>query len=299
MKIRTLTLSPAVDIEYACDSVTADVSRARSWRMQAGGKGVNVARAVSYLLDSEGGTASVEAVIPVSGESGLLFRKLLDRESFAKIYLPADEPLRVNVTVNRNDGDPIEVNAPGALLGEARDVIGNTFLSGTAEQDILVLAGSIPRDTDPSFVASLCGAVRRKGAYAVCDADGELLKALVSLPKGLSPSLIKPNREELSRLTGRTLDDTASVTEAAASIIRSGGAEAVITTLSHEGAIFTDEAGSTYFPSGRVPAVRHKGAGDTFLGAFLYYTKIRGMKTEDAMRASATAAARYVSGESF
>ena len=71
--IVTLTPNPSVDRAVTLDAlVRGEVLRATEVRVDAGGKGVNVARAVT----AQGGDAV--AVMPVGGPEGHLLEELLD-----------------------------------------------------------------------------------------------------------------------------------------------------------------------------------------------------------------------------
>lgn len=74
----------------------------------------------------------------------------------------------------------------------------------------------------------------------------------------------------------------------------------VITTLDSRGCILSGtkdgEVKSTYIPTAPQPVVRHKGAGDTFLGAYVYYRYMKKFSENDAAAAAVNAAGQYVSG---
>ena len=289
MKIITLTLSPAIDIEYQVAAVKTDsTSRATSHKVTAGGKGVNVSRA---LIGCGIAKADLVTVAPLGGSTGEMMASILAGEGIDVTGVKIKENTRVNISVIGKDSHSVEVNAPGTPVGDSLADIENLILDSLDESDVLVIAGSCPSDVKKSYPAELCKKAKNKGATVVLDCDGEALVNAVN--SDCPPDLIKPNKEELGGLIGRELVTDADVTAAAESL---DSRISVITTMAGDGAYFTFGGKSEFFPSEKRDVVRLKGAGDTFLGAFVYARFYLGKSVADSMAYAAKVAGDYVAG---
>ena len=108
--IVTLTANPSVDRTMQLDSpiVRGEVFRATSVGDEAGGKGVNVARAVAHA------SVPVVAVLPADDDDLLV--KGLIAAGVHPVNIPVGRPSRVNITVTEPDGTTTKFNDPGHRL---------------------------------------------------------------------------------------------------------------------------------------------------------------------------------------
>jgi len=291
MKIVTLTLSPAVDIEYrAAGDIAVGLNRTLGQNVSAGGKGINVSRSVLRCAEKDGGAVDLKTVAPLGGEIGELLASLLRKEGMEITAVPIAENTRVNVSLIPENGKSLEINAPGTPIGDALSEIEAALLDGIGPGDCVVIAGSCPKDVPKSYPSELVGKVKQTGAEAVLDCDGEALRIAVNAP--VKPDLIKPNSEELAALTGCSPDDPRELARAAEGL----GIPTVITTRAGEDPLLTDERGTISFAQEKRPVVRLKGAGDTFLGAFVYARYVWG-DDDMAMEFASIVAGDYVAGK--
>lgn len=289
MKIITLTLSPAIDIEYQVAAVKTDsTSRASSHKITAGGKGINVSRA---LIGCGIAKDNLLTVAPLGGFTGEMMKNILAGEGILVTGVNIKENTRINTSVIGEDDHSVEVNAPGTPIGEKLADIEELILDSIDPGDVLVIAGSCPSDVKKSYPSELCSKAKNKGAVVVLDCDGEALKLAVA--SECPPDLIKPNKDELGGLVGRELVTDADVTVAAESL---DSRISVITTMAGDGAYYTACGESKFYPSEKRPVVRLKGAGDTFLGAFVYSRFYLQKSVSDSMAYAAKVAGDYVAG---
>lgn len=295
MKIITITLAPAIDVTYALDKpVTDGLNRAKSFVLAAGGKGINVSRAIRNA--AEGKNADLVTVAPVGGASGGMFCSMLAEEGMDVTKIPITAPLRVNVSAIPDEGDDCEINAPGAEMTPADlETAEKLILSNVEAGDVVCVCGSCPKGVAKSYPAKLCAMVKKKGAVCVIDCDGEALKTAVN--SECPPDYIKPNAGELEKLCGDLGIEKKDAAENAKSVnAKTGGKTTVITTLGGDGSMITWADGQFTAASRKVKPVRIKGAGDTFLGTFVYAKFVCGMGNEDAVQAASDAATKYVEG---
>lgn len=299
MKILTITLAPAIDITYSLEhSVKNTLNRARGFWLTAGGKGVNVSRAIrnaarDNISDIDDKLLTVAAVGGVSGE---MFRAILDGEGMPVMKLPISAPLRMNVSAVPDEGDDCEINAPGAAM--TNDEIAaaeQLILENTEAGDVVCICGSCPAGVSKSYPATLCEKVKSRGAYCIIDCDGEALMCAVS--GDCPPDYIKPNADELSRLCKDLgIAEKTPAENARAVLDKTNGVTNVIVTLGGDGALLCGSDGCHTVTARRVKPNRIKGAGDTFLGAFVYSKFLRGDDNPSALSFASSTATDYVEG---
>lgn len=296
MKIITVTLSPALDIEYHTIAVNpSGLNRTSSHKITAGGKGVNVSRSILNCAKNENTPVSLVTFAPLGGDTGEMFKAILKRENMPVTAVEIEGNTRVNTSLIPETGDSVEINAPGTPIGEKLAEIETMLLDMIEPGDVAAVCGSCPADVAKSYPAELCAKIAAKGAHCVIDCDGIALEKAVNA-SDVHPTYIKPNHEELAGLTGMDTSAPEGVMKAAESVAQRTGIT-VITTMAGDGAVITDESGSTFIPAVRRPVVRLKGAGDTFLGAFLYAKYVKKLGNADAVAFAQDVAGRYVAGE--
>ena len=258
--IVTFTANPSIDRTAEIASLRRGaVSRARKMRVEAGGKGVNVCRA----LTANGIEAL--AVLPVGGFEGMKLIDLLERDELRYRTIEIAMPIRVNLTFVEPDGTMTKVNEPGpALSPEEVDRLADTLRSAAVGAEWVVLSGSLPPGPPPSFYAQLTTSLHAAGAKVAIDAEGAVLQA--ALPA--EPDLVKPNRRELADATGLAVI-TAEDARAAVDVLRRRGAKAVLCSLGSEGAVLADATGTYEAFTGKVTVRSTAGAGDAMLAGFL------------------------------
>ncbi|MFI7239161.1 1-phosphofructokinase [Streptomyces cyaneofuscatus] len=258
--ILTVTPNPSLDRTYELpDLVRGTVLRATADRVDPGGKGVNVSRAVAAA-----GHRTV-AVAPMGGPEGALLARLLGEHGIEAAEVPITGSTRINVTLVEPDGTLTKINATGPELSaaEAEDVL-ETVRARSASADWIACCGSLPRGLPPQWYAELVARSHRAGARIALDTSGAALTA--ALREG--PDVIKPNAQELAEAVGRPLATVGDALKAAEEL-RERGAGAVLASLGADGQLLVEGSGA-YFATARVATVRSNvGAGDASLAGFL------------------------------
>ncbi|MEC4015288.1 PfkB family carbohydrate kinase, partial [Streptomyces sp. H27-D2] len=112
--ILTVTPNPSLDRTYEVPSLDrGEVLRATADRMDPGGKGVNVSRAVAAA-----GQRTV-AVLPLGGPAGAVIAQLLGAEGISVAEVPVFGQTRSNITIVEPDGTLTKLNATGPELTPA------------------------------------------------------------------------------------------------------------------------------------------------------------------------------------
>lgn len=256
----TVTPNPSVDRTLEVSSLERGaVLRATSTRIDAGGKGVNVTRALVA-----NGYPSL-AVLPLGGGDGEVLSRLLVDGGIPHRAVAAAAGTRTNITLSEPGGAVTKVNAPGDPLGGAGlAALADTAIGAIAGAGWLVLCGSLPPEAPASFYAGLVERAHLFGVRVAVDTSGAPLAA--ALPA--RPDVIKPNLAELAELVGRPLAGVDDVI-AAAEEVRSAGAGAVVVSLGSRGALLIDGGEPALAVPPPVAARSDVGAGDTLLAGFL------------------------------
>jgi 1-phosphofructokinase len=258
--ILTVTPNPSLDRTYEVPTLErGEVIRATGERMDPGGKGVNVSRAVAAA-----GQRTV-AVLPLGGAPGALIADLLDAQGIEVAPVPIAGATRSNIALAESDGVLTKINAPGPELSAAeQELLLDTVRDQSRDADWIACCGSLPRGLAPSWYADVVARAHAGGARIALDTSGRaLLEALRA-----RPDVVKPNAEELAHAVGRPLATVGDALKAAEEV-RGMGARAVLASLGADGQLLVEDAGA-WFAHARVDTVRSNvGAGDSSLAGFL------------------------------
>jgi 1-phosphofructokinase family hexose kinase len=256
--IVTVTPNPSIDRTLSIPPLErGGVHRASSTIAEAGGKGINVARALATH-----GFASL-AVAPLSTASAAVMRSLLAGAApLESVEIHGD--VRINVSLVEEDGTVTKVNEAGPNLSsaEVEALLATTVHLGRSA-DWIVACGSLPPGVPDDFFARLAARAPSRTRVAI-DTDGVPLRASI----GEHVDLVKPNLRELEVLAGRELPTLGAVVLAADDLVASG-LDQVLVSLGPDGALLVDRIG-TLHAEATVSDVRNTvGAGDALLAGFL------------------------------
>ncbi|HTS89238.1 MAG TPA: 1-phosphofructokinase family hexose kinase [Gemmatimonadales bacterium] len=258
--IGILTLNPSLDVSYEVTRlVPGEKTVARHTRYDPGGNGINLGRMLKIL------GVPAETFCLMAGEIGALLRRLLASELDALHSVEIPGETRINCAVLQADPRiQYEVTASGAAVPSAALAEIESGLLRAASGGIGVLTGSLPPGVPAGTYARLVRLLHERGALAVVDAHPEFLAGAVAA----RPFLIKPNRYELSRLSGTSLESREDVLRVAAEVQRSG-VEWVCVSLGAEGAVLvgSDESFSAVPP--RLAIRSTVGSGDAMLAGLV------------------------------
>ncbi|WP_084076698.1 1-phosphofructokinase [Demequina sp. NBRC 110057] len=259
--IVTLTPNPSVDRAITVTRLTrGEVNRAAEVHVDAGGKGLNVARAIT----AQGGEAV--AVLPAGGTEGTVLGELLDSAGVPRVSVPVAGAARVNITVAEPDGTTTKLNEPGPLLStEELTAVVDAAVERADGAAWLVGCGSLPPFAPSDLYATLVERGHARGTKVAIDTSGPALAAAVAA----SPDLIKPNHEELAELVGRPLPTLADVHDAARALV-DGGIAVVAVSLGAYGALLVTASAVLHARATVARPLSTVGAGDCMLAGLLH-----------------------------
>ena len=173
--IYTVTFNPAIDYVVRLDRPleVGEVNRAAGEDCVLGGKGINVSGVLREL-----GCESV-ALGFVAGETGAWLERGLAAQGLRTDFIHLAEGMtRINVKIKA--GTETELNGAGPSIPESAMQQLEAQLDTLQPDDILVLAGSIPKRLSQSTYERLLAGLEGHGVRAVVDATQDLLVNVLS-----------------------------------------------------------------------------------------------------------------------
>lgn len=262
MKIVTLTLNPALDIHYYLDNFKPlSENYAHSASKSAGGKGINVSRALS-MLEVEN-----RAVVILGNESAEEFKDLLSKSDISYEAVYCDAKIRENVTLHPHNDKETRISLDTFSITEEN--FNQAFcLADLKKNDILIFAGRLPKGILKSAVIEKLKELAASGVLLAVDCNSFTPSDI----KELRPWFIKPNSDEAKALTGIDAEDLNSAYLAAVKLSKDYDIPNVLISAGKEGAAYYGEYGGFSVLVPKIAAVSTIGAGDStvagFVGAF-------------------------------
>ena len=278
MRILTLTLNPAFDTHCFTPVFRPDHENiAEIIACEAGGKGVNISRA----LRAFDGTVSNTALVVVGGENGETYLGKLREDGLCVQALTVPGRIRENLTLHQQNGPETRISFPGFRVDAALSAqVAACVQKQTAAGDILTMTGSLPTGMDKENVMDLLADARDRGVRVVIDSRSFTRDDLFAL----RPWLVKPNEDELAAYLGKSEVTSADVREAAAAW-HAAGIENVMVSRGEKGACLCTDDGWFTASAPRIRALSTIGAGDSSVAGFVW-AFASGKRAEECLRAA-------------
>jgi 1-phosphofructokinase family hexose kinase len=258
--------------------------RARAGLPLAGGKGLNVARALKLL------GVPVVATGLAGGQAGMRIVERLTGEAILNDFVRIEgESRTTTAVVDPTSNTYTEINEWGPevrpdeleMLREKLD-----YLSQGAE--MVVFAGSLPRAVDDDFYAQAIHDLARRHIPSALDCEGEPLRLGVEA----EPFLVSPNQREAEALVGQEFHDDEDFQMGLDEIAEIGARNVIITTDFGCYALLREDRATHRYrvEAPQLDPVSTVGTGDTLLAAYIAAHFARRSR-EDALRAAVAAGA--------
>lgn len=253
----TLTLNAAIDRIIVIDQLRLNQKNAALRTLVfAGGKGVNVARAL----------AALEVPVIATGFIGHgeheLYGSALQPLGVDTRFVPISGHTRTNYKlVEQGTAAETEVNEPGPVISRSeRRQLEHVLEEVLSSAAMLLLCGSLPPGLPQDYYAQCIDRASARQVPCALDSSGQALR----LALRRKPQLVKINRSELSEMLGEELADTADVARGLGALCATGIGVAVA-SLGPDGAIATDGRETWLAKPPSVAAKNPIGAGDVML----------------------------------
>ena len=283
--IVTVTLNAALDRTVTVPNFQrGQRHRASQGLTLAGGKGINIARALKRL------GVPVVATGLAGGRTGTRVVEELTAEAILNDFVRiADESRTTTAVVDPTSGSYTEIVewGPHVEPDELELLMEKVhYLANGAEA--VVFAGSLPRGVQESFYAEAIRDLKRRNVQSVLDSEGQPLR----LGTEAEPFLVSPNRPEAEALAGQEFSDDEDFLMALDAIAEMGAQNVLITHESGCLGRFREDRKVRRFRAlaPRVEALAAVGSGDTLLAGFIA-ARVEGRATEEALRTAVAAGA--------
>jgi len=284
--IVTITMNPAVDESTNVPYVLPDRKlRCQAPTYEAGGGGINVARAIRKL----GGDAL--AWFPVGGPAGARLTGLLDAEGVPHSAVQVTGWTRENLNVLEEvSGRQFRFCMPGPTLGDHEWPVALDWVSRLRPAPaFLVASGSLPPGVPDDFYARLAAVGRQIGSRVVLDTSGTPLTRAVET----GVYLLKPSLHEFRTLLGESDGDEARLASLASTVVKRGWCEVLVLSLGAAGALWVSASAQGRLASPPVRVKSSVGAGDSMV-AGIVLALAQGQPLDEAVRFGVAAGAAAV-----
>ena len=266
--IITVTLNAAIDKTLAVPNFRLGRRhRAVEQTSMAGGKGVNVARALKSLGQP------VIATGVAGGPTGTRIIEQLTDEAILNDFVRIREESRMSTAVvDPTSGEQTEINERGPSVSEAElELFVDKLLYLAQGAAMCVFSGSLPLGVDQSLYGRLVEELRRLNVTTVLDSEGEPLR----MATRAAPDVITPNELEAEELVGHEFSDHEDRVSAVREMVQMGAREAVMTMPDGCLALLGDHGDQTRPPRlcranlDPLEPVSSVGSGDAFLAGYV------------------------------
>jgi 1-phosphofructokinase family hexose kinase len=262
--IITVTLNAAIDKSLSVPNFRLGRRhRTVEQRTMAGGKGVNIARALMALGQP------VIATGLAGGATGTHIVEQLTQEAILNDFVRIREESRTNTSVlDPTNGEQTEINERGPAVSEQEvELFRDKLVYLARGAAIVVLAGSLPRGVEPDLYATLIRELQKTGVTTVIDTDGDPLHHAVRA----EPDVVSPNVLEAEELVGHEFTAEEERLHAVREIVELGPREAIMTMGDGCVADVLIDGRSSLRRARTEPreSIARRGSGDAFLAGYV------------------------------
>ncbi len=283
--IVTVTMNAAIDRTLTVPNFQrGQRHRASQGLTLAGGKGINIARALKRL------GAPVVATGLAGGKTGTRIVEELTAEAILNDFVRIEDESRTSTAiVDPTGGSYTEVNEWGPHVEpEELEILLEKLVYLSRGAQYVVFAGSLPRGVDDGFYGEAIRDLNRRGVLTVLDCDGEPLL----LGTQAEPFLVSPNEREAESLVGQEFHDDEDFLDGLEAIAELGARNVLITRESGcWGLLRADRELHRYRADApRIDPISAVGSGDVLLAGFVA-ARLEQRSDEEALRAAVAAGA--------
>jgi 1-phosphofructokinase family hexose kinase len=283
--IVTVTLNAAVDRTLTVPNFQrGQRHRASEGLTLAGGKGINIARALKRL------GVPVIATGLAGGGTGTRIVQELTTEAILNDFVRIDDDSRTSTAiVDPTGGSYTEVNEWGPHVApEELEILLDKLAYLSRAGDYVIFAGSLPRGVDASFYGEAIRELNRRGVRTVLDSEGEALRVGTQA----EPFLVSPNEREAEGLVGQEFHDDDDFLAGLEAISEHGARNVLITQESGCWALLRSDREVHRYRAlaPRIDPVSAVGSGDVLLAGFVA-ARLEERTDEEALRAAVAAGA--------
>lgn len=213
--IATITLNPTIDRTITVHGLVLDeANRWTSLRLYAGGKGIDVSRAIHEM----GGKTIAYGFI--GGATGRTVEILLDEEGVPFSLTPIEQETRTNfIIADTKNNLQTRIDAPGPRISKRElERFEDRLRRIDPRPDMMVIGGSVPPGIPTNIYYDIVTRCKNSKARCILDSAGQWLKEGVKA----KPYLIKPNIREAEELLDTELPTEEAIIKATLNLVEMG-----------------------------------------------------------------------------
>lgn len=255
----TITLNPSIDRRYNLEEFEkGEIFRAKDVQYTAGGKGLNVTRVIKSFQES------VMATGFLGGFSGDYILNELDSMGIAHNFISIEGETRSCLAIISDDGVQTEILESGPIISEKeKEKFLKLYRNIIKDHDIIIASGSLPRGLDVSIYKELIEIGKDMNKKFILDTSGEALKYGIEA----APYLVKPNKEELEKFMGVSINSEEDIINGANYILNKG-VEIVVVSLGKDGSMIFYDNEIYRVKAPNIKAINPVGSGDSMVAGF-------------------------------
>ena len=227
--IATITLNPCLDEHLTVNGlVVEEANRWSKLRRYAGGKGIDVSRAIHEM---DGRTIAYGFI---GGPEGRALEILLDEEGVQFSFTPIEQETRTNfIITDTKISQQTRIDAPGPHISKKElERFYRKVREIHPEPDLIVASGSIPPGVPVNIYYNIVMEAKGYRVRTILDSEGKWLAEGIKA----KPYLIKPNVHEAEELLKIELPTEEAIIKAALDLVRTG-IEIVVISRGRDGII--------------------------------------------------------------
>ena len=257
--ILTITLNPSIDRRYTLEEFQkGEVIRANNVQYTAGGKGLNVTRVIRSFKEP------VMATGFLGGFSGDYILNQLDNMEIKYNFISIEGETRSCLAIISEDGTQTEILENGPIISkEEMERFLELYKNLLKDFNIIVASGSLPKGLFANTYGELIKIGKDMGKKFILDTSGEALEYGIEA----APFLVKPNKEELENLMGRTINSKKDIIDGANYILNKG-VNMVVVSLGKDGSMVFYEDKIYKVEAPNIKVVNSVGSGDAMIAGF-------------------------------
>lgn len=261
--IVSITMNPSVDISYPLEKFTLDtVNRVENAIKTAGGKGLNVAR-VLHQINAEVLTSGM-----IGGHLGEFIETELDSEGIPYDFFTINGQTR-NCIAILHEKKQTEILEQGPIISEDE---AEQFLQHFEQQikraSLLTFSGSLPAGLSNDYYAKMIHLCNEKNKPVILDCSGNALQKV--LTQKAKPLLIKPNKEELTAIIKRPIENNIEDMKRILTSTLFEGIEWIVVSMGADGAMAKHVNTFYQVSIPKIDVTNPVGSGDAMIAGFAH-----------------------------
>lgn len=257
--ILTITLNPSIDKRYNIEDFQKDkIFRVNDYEYTVGGKGLNVTKVIKSFSER------VKATGLLGGSGGKFIEDGLNEMNIDHNFVSIDGETRSCLAILSKDGSQTEILEKGPFISaEELNSFNNLYDKLSNEVNIICASGSLPSGLPNDMYKDMILLGKKRGKKFILDTSGEALKCGIEA----GPYLVKPNKEELEKLSGISIRNESDIIKASEYLLDKG-IKIIVVSLGKDGAMVFEEDSIYKVRIPKIKAVNSVGSGDSMIAGF-------------------------------